>query len=115
MAGARARIVTSPRLPSTRTRSPVPSWRVPVRVWAAVEAITALFCYTRGAALYELARTRERADLTSDRQKRLEELVPDEYPTIHDLIPHLAAQTGPEQFRSGLRYLIQGMAMERTG
>lgn len=82
---------------------------------AAVEAITALFGYTLGAALYELARTRERADLTADRQRRLEELGPDEYPTIHALIPHLAAQTGPEQFRSGLRYLIQGMAMERKG
>ena len=66
---------------------------------AAVEAITALFCYTLGAALYELARTTERAGL--------EELAPDEHPTIHDLIPHLAAQTGPEQFRTGLRYLIQ--------
>jgi AcrR family transcriptional regulator len=68
----------------------------------AVEAFIALASYTIGASLYELAR-RE----THTRDTRFEDdVVAVEYPLLVRLAPHLHRSTGGQQFRRGLRHLL---------
>jgi AcrR family transcriptional regulator len=67
----------------------------------AVEAFIALASYTIGASLYELAR-RE----THLRDTRFDDLVTVEHPLLVRLAPHLHRSTGGQQFRRGLRHLL---------
>jgi TetR/AcrR family transcriptional regulator, tetracycline repressor protein len=89
----------------------------------AVEAFTALSCYTIGAALYAAGRDgtadagwvgfgSPETDPGTDTDTDLGTGGAEPDDELAGLAAHLAARTGPRQFRSGLEHLVRGYAAE---
>jgi AcrR family transcriptional regulator len=71
---------------------------------SAAQAITALTWHTVGGSLYAIARRNPE----HDREQRLRNLPPDEFPSVQRVAPYLANDASREHFDAALRHLIHG-------
>jgi AcrR family transcriptional regulator len=71
----------------------------------AAQAITAFTWHTVGGALYAIARRNPRHE---DRGMRLQNLPPDQFPSVHRVVPYLASDASREHFSGALSHLIRG-------
>lgn len=72
----------------------------------AVEILASLIWYTLGGALYAIARGG--ADAPTETASRFEDVRREEFPTLHRVRRHFAADASRDHFENGLRHLIRG-------
>lgn len=74
----------------------------------AVEILATTVWYTLGGALYAIARGG--ADAQTETASRFEDVRREEFPTLHRVRRHFAADASRDHFRNGLQHLVRGYA-----